>query len=146
MPLSPLPTGLPHHRPLITQLRDVLRTHRQITFMHVDAGQLGGDKYGEVIAVDDHAWIFLDDSCTGGEYVATLAHELTHLAHPDELDDAVIEWRAAELLIPLTEALAATTVEDIEAVALRHGVDSQMVRARGRTPPPPRHNGGEQVS
>lgn len=134
---QPLPPTDLVRNPLIPVFRDVLRRYGRITFVHVEPGELGDDRCGEVIATDDHAWIFLDGGGTVGEFTATVAHELSHLDHPEEDDDAVIESCAAELLIPLDEALAAITRDQIEAVARRHGVDSQLVRARVRTPAQP---------
>lgn len=115
---------------------DALRAHRQITFALAD--DLG--PHCGLTNLDD-AVVFLSAANTDGEMLATIGHELHHLACQDCPDDE-IEYMTAEVLVPLPDALAAIT-GDVARVAARLGVDTALVRARIRTLPEQR-DGGDQ--
>lgn len=107
--------------PMLPVLLDVLEERRTITLVLAD--DLNG-RYGLTDKTD--ATIFLDRGNTLGEHRATLVHELLHLARPD-LSDQKIEALTAEMLVPLSSAMASA---DADTIAEALGVDAQLVRAR----------------
>lgn len=110
--------------PLFGLLLAALREHRIITFVIAD---LGGDRCGLVDRQDNV--IFLEGSNTDGAMRATVAHELHHLVCPECPEDE-IEAMTAEMLVPLSDALAAQTGADVDQIAARLVVDPALVRAR----------------
>jgi Zn-dependent peptidase ImmA (M78 family) len=115
-----------------------LRTRRKITFVLADRASLGGN-YG--LTDLDEAVVFLDESNTLGEMRSTIAHELTHLTYPTSSEEEV-EAMAAEMLVPLADALEAHARNAIEETAERLMVDGRLILARiraagGGLPPSP---------
>lgn len=120
-------TPSPDHA-LLTTLLDALRARQQITLVLVpDLGPYCGRTN-----LHDGV-VFLDGRNSDAAQHATLTHELIHLACPECPEDDV-ERQAAELLVPLPDALAAQADGDLRAVAARLRVDEQLVRARLRAP------------
>lgn len=101
-----------------------LREHRIITFVVAD---LGGDRCGLVDRQDNV--IFLEETNTDGAMRATVAHELHHLVCPQCPEDE-IEAMTAEMLVPLSDALAAQAGADVDQIAARLVVDPALIRAR----------------
>lgn len=114
--------------PLLPVFMEALaaQRNRSITFVLVDnLGQCG-------LTNLDAGVVYLSAQNSYGEMRSTIAHELYHLLCPDDCTEDDIEARAAELLVPLSEALAAQARGDMVAAAEQLGVDTALLRARLR--------------
>jgi hypothetical protein len=117
-----------------------LHSRRTITFVLTNSDTLealaraaGHDTRGGHYGLTDleEAVIYLDEANTIGEMRATITHEIAHLTYPTWSDEAV-EAMAAELLVPLPDAIEAVAGGAIEEVAERLAVDGHLIRARLR--------------
>lgn len=121
------PAGIASTDPLFPLFLEVLRRKGHVTFLIADLGDDCG------LVNKDRSAIVLDSGNDQAAMRATVAHELQHLACPD-LPDEEIERMAAEMLVPLPDALSAAQVRGgVRAVAERLGVDPQLVAARIRS-------------
>jgi hypothetical protein len=135
--------GIPSHlfdRPVVPLFFAALHSRRTITFVLTDSDTLealaraaGHDTRGGHYGLADleEAVIYLDEANTTGEMRATITHEIAHLTYPTWSDEAV-EAMAAELLVPLPDAIEAVARGAIEEVAERLAVDGHLIRARIR--------------
>lgn len=119
-----------HAVPLLPLFLQVLRDFGSITFVLAD--DLGTKLCGMTNL--DAAVIYLSERNTDGEMLATIGHELAHLADPTASEETV-ERAAAAALISELAALRAVTTGDLRSVAEQCGVDEQLVRARIRGNP-----------
>lgn len=116
-----------HAVPLLPMFLQVLRDFGSITFVLAD--DLGSKLCGMTNL--DTAVVYLSERNTDGEMLATIGHELAHLANPTA-SEAAVELAAAMALIPACDALRAAATGDLRSVADQCGVDEQLVRARIR--------------
>lgn len=128
LPGRPNPDGVD---PLLPLFLDVLRARGHVTFM---LSESIGDHCG--LAELDQSVIVLNERNDTATQRATICHELLHLDCGECPEDQV-EQMAAEILVPLHDALAARahTGANLATVAARLGVDPQLVRARIRSLP-----------
>lgn len=117
--------------PLWPLFAEILRRDRYVAFRMVDRmPDAPGIRPGAMAMTNKHTGdVYLRSDLDDGRLRACTGHELHHLRHPgwSEID---VEHSTAQLLVPLSVAMAARTEEDLDDLAQEYWVDRKLIMSR----------------